>query len=100
MTNQQPEALRLADELDDGDYDHTRQAADELRRLHDLLGKANALNRIRAGRVQKLEAANEQLLVFAQSLVDAWNSEGIPCPYEIVKSAQDAIAAASDETSR
>lgn len=34
--SEQPLALRLADELDDGDYDHTRQTAVELRRLHGL----------------------------------------------------------------
>jgi hypothetical protein len=43
-----PEALRLADLLE---TDGWPDAATELRRLHDLLGKANALNRIRAERM-------------------------------------------------
>jgi len=41
---EQPEALRLANLLE---TDGWPDAAAELRRLHDLLGKANALNRIR-----------------------------------------------------
>lgn len=56
----QPTALRLADELMDGMSDENwsqlnADAANELRRLHDLLGKANALARIRAKRLQALE---------------------------------------------
>jgi hypothetical protein len=42
------EALLLADEC--------QKSAAELRRLHDLLGKANALSRIRAKRIAELEA--------------------------------------------
>jgi hypothetical protein len=54
----QPEALRLADALMEPVVldKHAMQAAQELRRLHDLLGKANALCRIRLDRIQKLEA--------------------------------------------
>ena len=37
-----------------------REAAAELRRLHDLLGKANALCLIRAQEIERLKAALEQ----------------------------------------
>ena len=60
------EALRLADYLDHKDFllsvKHIMDAAEELRRLHDLLGKANALCRIRADRIKKLEALNAELV--------------------------------------
>jgi hypothetical protein len=56
----QPEALRLADELEKDRWHITgvtaQEASEELRRLHDLLGKANALCRIRCDRIEKLEA--------------------------------------------
>jgi ATP phosphoribosyltransferase regulatory subunit HisZ len=56
----QPEALRLADELEKDRWHITgvtaQEASEELRRLHDLLGKANALCRIRLDRIEKLEA--------------------------------------------
>lgn len=70
MNDQQPEALRLADALETADaysspMDGTLrvkiapstldQAAAELRRQHDLLGKSHALNRIRADRIKELE---------------------------------------------
>jgi hypothetical protein len=59
MTDKQPEALRLADELE-AMFGHTEiddRVSAELRRLHDLLGKATALNRIRLERVKELERA-------------------------------------------
>lgn len=38
-----------------------QEAAAELRRMHDLLGKANALCRIRAAEIERLHAANLKL---------------------------------------
>ena len=60
--NTHPEALRLADELDVGDFDVVTnyEAASELRRMHDLLGKANALCRIRAEEIERLKAQPAQ----------------------------------------
>jgi hypothetical protein len=59
----QPEALRLADELEKDRWQITgvtaHEASEELRRLHALLGKANALCRIRLDRIEKLEAVME-----------------------------------------
>jgi hypothetical protein len=46
-----PEALRLADAIAERNEPDFQDAAAELRRLHDLLGKAHALNRIRAERM-------------------------------------------------
>ena len=65
MTDKQPEALRLADEL--AHMDHERwavldRAAAELRRLHDLLGKANALARLSAEKIAAYEAVMRQAL--------------------------------------
>lgn len=64
MNNEQPEALRLADDLERNALPTyiVEEAAAELRRLHDLLGKANALNRIRAARIKELEGVNAMLL--------------------------------------
>jgi hypothetical protein len=57
----QPEALRLADLIDENPEAAlvVKAAAAELRRLHALLGKANALCRIRLDRIEKLEAVME-----------------------------------------
>lgn len=52
-------ALRLADWLESSEHPTDQkflEAAQELRKLHDLLGKANALSRIRASRIAELEA--------------------------------------------
>jgi hypothetical protein len=51
-----PEALRLADALEGrAERAWTRaEVAAELRRLHDLFGKANALCRIRAVEIERL----------------------------------------------
>lgn len=60
----QTESLQLAEWLED-QYDPTGnqdRAAAELRRLHDLLGKANALARIRAERIAKQDALLRQAL--------------------------------------
>lgn len=81
MNTEQPLALRLADELKNrfGSTVPTSQAAAELRRLHDLLGKANALARIRAERNEELwkenfdlRARNERLEKDGQVVV-TWN---------------------------
>ena len=55
---QQPEALRLADWLED-QYDpthHQEMSAAELRRLHDMIMKADALTHSQAARIAELEA--------------------------------------------
>ena len=54
-----PEALQLADAME-YDLDWCDEAAAELRRMHDLLGKANALCRIRAEEIERLKAQPEQ----------------------------------------
>ena len=54
-----PEALRLADAME-YDLDWCDEAAAELRRMHDLLGKANALCRIRVEEIERLKAQPEQ----------------------------------------
>ena len=63
----QPEALLLAERLleiakySGSEYwDDLNDAAAELRRMHDLLGKANALCRIRAEEIERLKAQPEQ----------------------------------------
>ena len=63
-----PEALRLADAME-YDLDWCDEAAAELRRMHDLLGKANALCRIRAEEIERLKAQPQQELV-AKHYVD------------------------------
>jgi hypothetical protein len=56
-------ALALADELYRyGSLNNPTDAADELRRLYDLLGKANALARIRLTKIEKDEALLRQAL--------------------------------------
>jgi hypothetical protein len=67
-----PKALVLAEKLEHqvhrGSYDWERvepmmlKAAAELRRLHDLLGKANALCRIRQTKIESDEALLRQAL--------------------------------------
>lgn len=59
----QPKALFLADVIkaDPASKTHHDEAAAELRRLHDLLGKANALCRIRAAEIERLVVENESL---------------------------------------
>ena len=67
-----PEALRLADALESDLSDITgHKAAAELRRLHDMLGKANAIARIRAERIDELLDALRQALPLLQELSDA-----------------------------
>lgn len=71
MNTEQPLALKLADAIeavarnawDEGSsrYEELMIQATELRRLHDMLGKANALARIRGDRIAELEAEVEQL---------------------------------------
>ena len=55
------EALRLADAME-YDLDWCDEAAAELRRMHDLLGKANALCRIRAEEIERLKAQPEPVI--------------------------------------
>jgi hypothetical protein len=70
-------ALQLADELINSNVGW--RAATELRKLHDLLGKANALCRIRLDRIEKLETENK----FLQSKLDALMLEF--CPEEMTE---------------
>ena len=65
----QPEALLLAERLleiakySGSEYwDDLNDAAAELRRMHDLLGKANALCRIRAEEIERLKAQPEPVI--------------------------------------
>jgi len=60
---EKPKALLLADEVAAMQPAYfTREVAAELRRLHDLLGKANALCRIRAAEIERLKAEKSELL--------------------------------------
>ena len=95
----QPEACRLADALDKShtNWGLVHQAAAELRRLHDLLGKANALAKIRAERVKKMEAVNQELLValkVAAVAIHEYRTQGAPYAYwdDVEKQAAEAIA--------
>ena len=96
MTKDQPTALRLADELEETPFQSTRyEAAAELRRLHDLLGKANALARIRAEAIDKLHAENEALreaLKLCMYLVHDGNQQGD----EALAAAKAALARAGE----
>lgn len=74
-------ALRLADWLESSEQPTDQkflEAAQELRKLHDLLGKANALSRIRAARIAELEA------LFAGE--DAYRELGSEAPVEVESS--------------
>jgi hypothetical protein len=65
--SKQPDTLKLAQECEESaemwahEIDTRVKAAAELRRLHDLLGKANALARIRHQRINQLETAVNNL---------------------------------------
>lgn len=65
--SKQPDTLKLAQECEESaevwanEIDTRVNAAAELRRLHDLLGKANALARIRQQRIKQIEAAVNSL---------------------------------------
>ena len=104
MTTQQTEALRLAELLEwDNTHDLRVQAAAELRRLHDLLGKANALCRICAKRITVLETANAELLEALKQCDEAmtWELGGEPLDNLMIaarKAARAAIAKAEGET--
>jgi hypothetical protein len=99
----QPEALQLADALETRaiTFRDKAEAAAELRKQHDLLGKANALCRIRAAETERLNAEKAELLEalkFYGSSCDA--TESTPCGYEgnlCCKRARAAIARAEGE---
>lgn len=60
--SEQPEALRLAAvPIFDRSITWQSQATIELRRLYDVLGKSQALNRIREARIKELEAQRPPL---------------------------------------
>lgn len=101
MVNEQPEALRLADELEKlvpfslrRDLEPTLQAAAELRRLHKLLGISNALARVRYERIKILTDQRDELLEALQYLMVA-SGEQLTTAFE---QAQEAIAKATGET--
>ncbi len=58
----QPTALQLADWAASYNTTMHNKTAAELRRLHDLLGTANALCRIRAAEIERLNAEKAELL--------------------------------------
>jgi hypothetical protein len=91
----QPKALRHAQELDRRGL---LEEATELRRLHDLLGKANALCRIRAAEIERLKAEKAELLEALRTAAD--HLEGMPDPEDVaacVAKARAAIARAEGE---
>lgn len=79
-------ALRLADLLESDVYtEHDElclEAAQELRNLHELLGKANALARIRAQRISELEELfpgdSEDVLAYELGACAAENAGSVP----------------------
>lgn len=56
------ETLRLAKELENGYLFPREQIVAELFRLNDLLGKANALARMRADELRRLHEVNQELV--------------------------------------
>ncbi len=102
MTTQQPDALRLADELNglciaEFAWPLLNEAAAELRRLHDVLGKAHALNRIRSQRITELERVNAQLLEACETLAGLPGTEEWLATLRLaVEQARAAIAAAKE----
>lgn len=64
------ERLRKLVILDEVGSDNplAREAADEIERLKDLLGKANALCRIRAERIKELETERDELVEFVNEV--------------------------------
>lgn len=111
-----PEALRLADELEKDRWHITgvtaHEASEELRRLYDLLGKANALCRIRHAIIQTredeclthsaafyeatrlLSEAREQRDALLESM--RWIAEVNATDYEYQAKARAAIAKAEE----
>lgn len=84
-----PEALRLADAME-YDLDWCDEAAAELRRMHDLLGKANALCRIRAEEIERLKAQPEQKPV-------AWKLVPVEPTKEMLKAMDECSKEGYDE---
>lgn len=103
MTNKQSDALRVAVLLEVhygvGDKCLEQQAAAELRLLHDLLGKANALCRIRSNENARLHALNQELLESLHECLGA--VEGLEAQAKIwsgiANKARAAIAKATGE---
>ncbi len=103
MTDQQPEALLMAQILDSFETKWGNDTAALLRRQHDLLGKANALCRIRAERIRELADINARLLEALAEMVemiDCGDEHGAGSPWHTKARAAIAAARASDETSR
>lgn len=121
MTDQQPDALRLADKTADLIHTlrrtpmpladlipHLQANADELRRLHSVVTECDQANHalhIREmdalQKVSDLKAINAQLLESLSEMVgmiDSGDEHGAGSPWHT--KARAAIAAASDETSR
>lgn len=84
MMSKQPEALRIADELDDAWHhgvggQEVLRAADELRRLHEeneylVKTAANLLDQ-RDARIAELKAANAELLKSLQSISECCDED-------------------------
>jgi hypothetical protein len=97
-----PEALRLAAELDQ--YLYTVPAhplctdtSAELRRLHDLLGKANSLCRIRAAEIERLNAEKAELLEALRLIAATDPVDAALDPERAIRIARAAIAKAEGE---
>ena len=91
---EQTEAQRLADALEEKpDSDgHCRQAAAELRRLHEILELRHAAGIRYAAQINQLEAVNAQLLEALE-----WIAKVNATDYEYQDKARAAIAAAKGE---
>jgi hypothetical protein len=100
-----PEALRLADRLEDAESARLHllpYAADELRRLHEAHDWQYKMAGDRLRRIEKLEAVNAELLEALNKLVD--HIDFIPTdPYyrnetkELMDAARAAIAKAEEQ---
>jgi len=75
MTDQQPEALRLADALDgasNGPMDFKHKAAAELRRLHAEKALLENIKELQAAQIVQLLEALEKLSLYVAHNGDDW----------------------------
>lgn len=96
------ETLRLAKELENGYLFPREQIVAELFRLNDLLGKANALARMRADELRRLHEVNQELVEALKNLCDQLPSNPIPLSTYFAKdellAARAALAKAQGES--
>ena len=92
----QPTALRLADLMDAMDYDDTKAAAAELRRLHELNEGLRDQNTQLDKKLAELERVNAQLLEALEFMVEVCPAID-PTGGEAHDRARAAIAAAKGE---